>query len=139
MWLYVGLYLQNRFLQKYKARVVAWGNHQAKNGLPTRATTLASTTFRTLMAITAKFDLETQQTNAINAFVHRDVDEFPPGLEKENKVLRLRKALYESLWAQAVPATLAKGTNKYLQKDGFPRSSSEAMRDAQRRSYCLLR
>jgi Reverse transcriptase (RNA-dependent DNA polymerase) len=95
------------------------------------------------MAIIAKFDLETQQMDAINAFVHCDLDEtvfmkFPPGLEKENKVLRLRKALYGSLWAQAVPATLAKGTNKNLQKDGFPRSSSGAMRDAQRRSYCLL-
>jgi hypothetical protein len=57
------------------ARVVVWGNHQAKNGLPTRATTLASTTFRTLMAITAKFDLETQQMDAINVFAHCDLDE----------------------------------------------------------------
>jgi hypothetical protein len=35
------------------------GNQQEKGDLPTRATTLASTAFRTLMGITAKFDLET--------------------------------------------------------------------------------
>jgi len=51
------------------------------------------------MAITAKFDLETQQMDAVNAFVHCDLDEtvfmkMPPGFEKEGKVLRLQKALY---------------------------------------------
>ena len=43
---------------------------------------------RTLMAITAKFDLETTQIDAVNAFIHYDLD------EKKDKVLRLRKALY---------------------------------------------
>jgi reverse transcriptase-like protein len=71
----------------------------APTGLPTRATTLATTTFRTLMAITAKFDLEAQQIDAVNAFVHSDLDETvfmkcPPGFEKPNKIIRLRKALY---------------------------------------------
>ena len=99
MWVFTYKTDKHGFLQKVKARVVVWGNHQAQNGLPTRATTLASTTFRTLMAITAKFDLETQQMDAINAFVHCNLDEtvfmkFPPGFEKENKVLCLRKALY---------------------------------------------
>jgi len=40
-----------------------------------RATTLASTTFWTLMAITAKFDLETTQIDAVNAFIHCDLNE----------------------------------------------------------------
>jgi transposase InsO family protein len=99
MWVFIYKTDKHGFLQKYKARLVVWGHQQAQNGLPTRATTLASTTFRTLMAITAKFDLETQQMDAVNAFVNCDLDEtvfmkFPPGFEKPNKVLRLRKALY---------------------------------------------
>ena len=99
MWVFVYKTDKHGFLQKCKARVVVWGNHQTQNGLPTRATTLASATFRTLMAITAKFDLETQQMDAVNAFVHCPLDEtvfmkFPPGYEKPNKVIRLRKALY---------------------------------------------
>ena len=60
MWIFVYKTDKHGFLQKVKARLVVWGHQQAHNGLPTRATTLASTTFRTLMAITAKFDLETQ-------------------------------------------------------------------------------
>jgi transposase InsO family protein len=99
MWVFTYKTDKHGFLQKYKARVVVWGNQQAQNGLPTRATTLASTTFRTLMAITAQFDLETQQMDAVNAFVNCDLDETvfmksPPGFGKPNKVLRLRKALY---------------------------------------------
>ena len=53
------------------------------------------------MAITAKFNLETTQIDAVNAFVHCDLDEvvymkLPPGFSegKTDKVLRLRKALY---------------------------------------------
>jgi hypothetical protein len=51
--------------------------------------------------ITAKFDLETTQIDAVNAFVHCDLDKvvyikLPPGFNKGkiDKVLRLRKALY---------------------------------------------
>jgi transposase InsO family protein len=99
MWIFVYKTDKHGFLQKVKARLVVWGHQQAHNGLPTSATTLASTTFRTLMAITAKFDLETQQMDAINAFVHCDLDEtvfmkMPPGFEQQGKVLHLKKALY---------------------------------------------
>src|SRR5947207_15959561 len=62
--------------------------------------TLASMTFQALMAITAKFDLETVQMNMVNAFVNSKLDEMmymkqPPEFETGNRVLRLRKALYE--------------------------------------------
>ena len=53
------------------------------------------------MAITAKFDLKTTHIDAVNAFVHCDLDEvvyikLPLGFNKGkiDKVLRLRKALY---------------------------------------------
>jgi hypothetical protein len=75
------------------------GNQQAAEDLPTRATTLASTTFRTLMAITARFNLETRQLDVINAFVNCDLDEIVyirllPGFKKPGKILLLKKALY---------------------------------------------
>ena len=86
-------------LQKCKARLVVCGNQQRKCDLPTRATTLAVTSLRVLLAITAKFDLETLQLDAVNAFVHADLDEtifmrMPPGYAEQGKVLRLNKALY---------------------------------------------
>jgi len=92
---------KHRFLQKCKACLVVYRNQQAPGDLPIRATILASTTFRTLMAITTKFDLEMTQIDVVNAFVHCNLDEvvymrllpeFNKG--KEDKVLHLRKALY---------------------------------------------
>ena len=53
------------------------------------------------MAITIKFNLETTQKDAVNAFIYCDLNEviyikLPPGFNKGkiDKVLRLRKALY---------------------------------------------
>ncbi|KAL3954369.1 hypothetical protein ACCO45_009932 [Purpureocillium lilacinum] len=84
--------------------------------LPTRATTLASMSFRALMAIAAEYDLELEQMDAINAFVNCDLDELvfmrmPPGFEKYGTVLRLKKALYglrrsPLLWQRDLTATL---------------------------------
>lgn len=86
-------------LQKCKARLVVCGNQQHEHNLPMRATTLATTSLRVLLALTAKFDLETFQLDAVNAFVHADLDEIvfmqmPPGYSEQGKVLRLKKALY---------------------------------------------
>jgi len=53
------------------------------------------------MAITAKFDLEMTQIDAVNVFVYCNLDKvvymkLPPGFNKgkEDKVLCLKKALY---------------------------------------------
>ena len=78
--------------------MVVCGNQQKHHGLPTRATTLAITSLRLLLAPTAKFDLETIQLDAVNAFVHADSDEtvfirMLLGYSKIDKVLRLNKAL----------------------------------------------
>ena len=99
MWRFVYKTDKHGFLSKCKARLVVCGNQQELGDLPTRATTLASTAFRTLAAITAKFDLETIQIDAVNAFVHCDLDEIvymklPPGFTKPGRVLCHRKALY---------------------------------------------
>ncbi|KAI1840359.1 hypothetical protein JX266_013452 [Neoarthrinium moseri] len=84
---------------KPKARLVVCGNQQHAGDLPTRATTLAANSLRILLAITAQFDLDTTQLDAVNAFVQANIDEevymkYPPGCEKEGMVLRLEKALY---------------------------------------------
>ena len=99
MWVFTYKLDKHGFLVKCKARLVVCGNQQEPRDLPIRATTLASTTFRTLMAITAQFDLETRQLDVVNAFVNCELDEvvymrLPPGFEKPGKVFLLRKALY---------------------------------------------
>ena len=101
MWVFVYKMDKYRFFQKCKARLVVYRNQQALEDLLMRATILASTTFRTLIAITAKFDLETIQIDIVNIFIHYNLNKvvyikLPPRFNKgkTNKVLRLRKALY---------------------------------------------
>jgi len=101
MWVFIYKMDKHGFLQKCKARLVVYGNQQASGDLPMRTTTLMSTTFRTLMVITVKFDLKITQIDTVNAFVHCDLDEVVyikllPGFNKgkEDKVLCLKKALY---------------------------------------------
>ena len=52
-----------------------------------------------LLALIAKFDLETMQFDAVNTFVHTDLNKtvfmrMPPRYSKNGKVLYLNKALY---------------------------------------------
>ena len=62
-------------------------NQQKRHDLPIRATTLAITSLRILLAVVAMFDLETLQLDTVNAFVYADLDEtifirIPPGYGK---------------------------------------------------------
>lgn len=98
-WVFVYKTGKHGELLKCKARLVVCGNQQWKNELSTRATTLATTALRVLLALIAEFDLETLQLDAVNAFVHADLDEtvymkMAPGRDEQGKVLRLNKALY---------------------------------------------
>ena len=106
-------------LQKCKSRLVVCGNQQRQHDLPTRATTLAATFLRVLLALTAKFDLEILQLNAVNAFIHAELlDEtvfmrMPPGYAEQGKVLKLNKALYglrcsPLLWQQKLTNEMKK-------------------------------
>ena len=99
MWVFVYKIDKHRRITKCKARLVVCGNQQRECDLPTRATTLATTSLQVLLATVAKFDLETLQLDALNTFVHADIDEtvymrMPPCYGKPNKVVRLNKALY---------------------------------------------
>jgi hypothetical protein len=90
---------ENGFLIKYKARLVARGDMQHTNQ-DTYAATLAARIFRALMALTAAFNLETRQFDAMNAFVNSLIDEPtycrpPEGWPYEVGILLLKRALYE--------------------------------------------
>ncbi len=105
-------------LQKCKAKLVVCGNQQKRHDLPTRATTLAITSLRVLLALVAKFDLETLQLYAVNAVVHTDLDKtvfmrMLPGYSKQGKVLQLIRALYglrrsPLLWQQKLTDEIKK-------------------------------
>jgi hypothetical protein len=99
MWVYVYKLDKHGYLLKCKARLVIRGDQEAKDGEDNYAATLAGRSFRTLMAMVTKFDLETAQYDAVNAFVHTDIDgdvymRMPRGYEKPNRVYKLRKALF---------------------------------------------
>ena len=78
------------------------GDQQAKGNQSDQATyasTLAGRSFRTIMAIAARFDLELIQYDVVNAFVNTELPfeiymRMPPGYRKGGIVLRLYKALY---------------------------------------------
>ncbi|KID82365.1 polyprotein [Metarhizium guizhouense ARSEF 977] len=121
MWVFTYKTDRHGYLVRCKARLVVCGNQQEKGVLPTRATTLASMSFRALMAIAAEHDLELEQMDAVNAFVNCKLDEtvymkLPPGYEKYGKVLRLRKALYG---LRRSPLLWQKDLTKSLQELGF--------------------
>ena len=65
----------------------------------TYAATLAGRSFRTLIAIAARFDLGLLQYDAVNAFVNARLEEdmsmkMPPGHRRNGTILKLNKALY---------------------------------------------
>src|SRR5271156_4515611 len=117
MWVYVYKFDKHGKLVKCKARLVIRGDQQAKgNQEATYASTLAGRSFRTLMAIAARFDLELIQYDVVNAFVNAELAQeiymrMSPGYRKGGVVLRLRKALYglrqaPLLWRKHFTTTL---------------------------------
>ena len=71
MWVYAYKFNKNGKLVKCKARLVVRGDQQIRhrNG-DTYTATLASRSFRTFMAVVARFDLGLRQYDAVNAFVN---------------------------------------------------------------------
>ena len=100
MWVYTYKFNKHSRFQKCKAQLVVRGDQQI--GLRTEdtyAATLAGRSFRVLMAIAARFDLELIQFDVVNAFVNAKllyavVMTQPPSYRKPRKVLLLNKALY---------------------------------------------
>jgi hypothetical protein len=117
MWVYTyKLNKHNQFLQ-CKARLVVRGDQQRNITMQdTYAATLASHSFRILMAIAAKYDLELKQYDVANAFVHAPLDrevymKMPVGYQRKGTILKLQKALYglriaPKLWQKEFTTTL---------------------------------
>ena len=75
MWVFTYKTDSDGYLVKCEARLVVCGNQQEVGELPTRATTLASSAFKSMMALVAKYELETRQLDAVNAFVNCPLEE----------------------------------------------------------------
>jgi hypothetical protein len=116
MWVFIYKFDTNGYLVKYKARICVRGDLQRFGLQDTYAATLAAKTFRTLMAITAYFDLEAIQQDAVNAFLNSPLDEviyceFPDGFKQQGSCLLLLLALYglrrsPRLWQKELGSTL---------------------------------
>jgi hypothetical protein len=118
MWVYTYKLDKHHRLNKCKARLVVRGDQQRNiTAQDTYAATLAGRSFRMLMAIAAKFDLELKQYDVANAFVHAAIDReifmrMPRGYQKPGTLLKVQKALYglrisPLLWQKEFTATLA--------------------------------
>jgi hypothetical protein len=101
MWVYVYKENEDSTLKKCKARLVVRGDQEAKVYEDTYAATLAARTFRILMALTAKYDLDAIQLDIVNAFMNAEVQrnvfvEIPQGFRKEpeSRCYRLNRAMY---------------------------------------------
>ncbi|KJZ69618.1 hypothetical protein HIM_10981 [Hirsutella minnesotensis 3608] len=115
-WVFKYKFDKHGFLTKFKARLCVRGDLQQLGDKDTYAATLAGRSFRILMAITAKFDLETRQLDAVNAFTNSFLDEdvfvmFPDGYHRQGWTLKLIRALYglrrsPLLWQKDLTAAL---------------------------------
>ncbi len=115
LWVFKYKFDEDGHLSKFKARICVRGDLQYSTK-DNYAATLACKTFRALMAITAAFDLEIVQLDAVNAFLNSDIDEevyvdFPEGFKRSGRTLLLLKALYglkqaPLLWYQHLHGTL---------------------------------
>jgi hypothetical protein len=75
MWVYTYRLDKEHQLERCKARLVVRGDQQRNiTAQDTYAATLASRSFRLLMTIAAKYDLELRQYDITNAFVHALLD-----------------------------------------------------------------
>lgn len=115
LWVYKYKFDNDGYLVKFKARLCVRGDLQV-NTNDNYAATVAARTFRALMAITAAFDLEIYQLDAVNAFLNSNIDEettteWPLGFGDQETSWLLLKALYglkqaPLLWYNHLTATL---------------------------------
>ena len=117
MWVYTYKLDKHHRLLKCKARLVVRGDQQRNiTSQDTYAATLASRSFRMMMAIAAHDDMELKQYDVTNAFVHATMDRevymrMPRGYQKPGTILQVNKALYglrisPLLWQKEFTATL---------------------------------
>jgi hypothetical protein len=99
MWVYAYKWTVGATVERFKARLVVRGDQMTWGNRNNYAATLATKSFRLVLAIIAYFDLETIQLDAVAAFLNCYLEEaiyarFPPGKDEPGFCLRLRRALY---------------------------------------------
>ncbi|KAJ6780944.1 hypothetical protein PWT90_01693 [Aphanocladium album] len=120
-WVYAFKFDPTGYLEKCKARICVRGDQQLETYLSRAAITLASRTFRILMAILCYFDYESRQYDFVNAFLNAQLDEevytnLPPGFEQKGKYWKLLKALYG---LRRAPLLWHRELSQFLTKLGF--------------------
>ncbi len=120
-WVYTYKFDSRGYLEKCKARICVRGDQQPESLLSTAAITLASKTFRLMIALMTYFSLKLMQYDFINAFLNALIDEvvftrIPLGFMKENCHWRLLKALYG---LRRSPLLWHKELSEFLNSLGF--------------------
>lgn len=131
-WVFSYKFDDNGYVVRYKARLCVRGDLQHRYGDigNTRALTLATRTFRFMMALAAAFDLDIDQMDVTNAFLHALVDPAeqifvgcPPGFGQPGKCFHLRRALYGMTDS---PVRWQHYLHECLSRLGFRRISGDA-------------
>ena len=99
MWVFNYKYSEAGYLDRFKARLVVRGDQMWWDSGDTYAATLASKSFRVLLAIIAYFNLEVDQLDVVSAFLNSSMDEkvyicHPARFFKYGWCLLLLRALY---------------------------------------------
>ena len=103
MWVFRIKHRSDGTIERYKARLVVFGNHQQEgiDFVETFPPTVKMVTVRTFLTVAAIRKWELHQMDVHNAFLHGDLAEevymrLPPGFSNglTGKVCRLRKSLY---------------------------------------------
>ena len=86
-WMFSYKFDEDSYLAKFKACICTQDDMQAVINEETRAVILATHSFHIMMALVTAFDLETDQLDAVNAFLNSDLNEkkyvyMPPGMRQ---------------------------------------------------------
>jgi hypothetical protein len=117
LWVFTYKTDADSYLIKTKARICVRGDLQTLSNEEKRAATLAARTGKLMFALTAAFDMDTRQMDAINAFLNSTLTEevyteLPEGFRViKEKAWRLKRALYglrksPRLWQQEATRVL---------------------------------
>ncbi|KAI9038950.1 uncharacterized protein KD926_010050 [Aspergillus affinis] len=115
-WVFTYKFDENGNFIKAKGRICVRGDLEKDTIANNFAATASARVFRAVMALVAAFDLDTDQKDAVNAFLNALLDEAvytrtPEGFHTKGKIWKLRKALYGlrkslRLWQRALATTL---------------------------------